>query len=61
MSNIAIHCKCGEYCSAYVLQWIATIINVVRVGQRLESTEPLTVSTTIYDITQLLLFNLTHS
>jgi len=26
-----------------VLQWIATIVNVVRAGQRLESAEPLTV------------------
>ena len=35
-----------DYCNAYVLQWIATIVNVVRAGQRLESTEPLTVSGT---------------
>lgn len=28
----------------FLSQWIATILNVVRAGQRLETTEPLTVS-----------------
>ena len=35
-------------------QWIATIVNVVRAGQRLESTEPLTVSRS--DCRQLVVF-----
>jgi len=38
-----------DHCRAYLLQWIATIVNVVRAGQRLESTEPLTVCE-LYDL-----------
>ena len=33
----------------FLLQWIATIVNVVRAGQRLECTEPLTVCE-VYDL-----------
>jgi len=44
-----------------MLQWIATIVNVVRAGQRLESTEPLTVGVNCDRLTLMCLHSASYS